>query len=859
MTKLVASAHAASERANSRFSHHPEAYHRFNVDQLHPSTASSPASVAAASRAYLACESVNQQMDDLILLMSSRSSTIAVEDLGRPKPGSLARDVKQIPVATSTYDNLKTLPYAERASFNPDLVCLKGTRVHILTVIYHWMQEEGEKPALLWLEGVFGAGKSFTAHSVAKEAHRLGILGSSFFMTPGTGIREGVDQKSASEEPPSLRNIVTSLIVDLGGLSDPFRWAVGKILKEHPRLATATPSVQLTELLLPSLSSLCNDRAFLWVIDGFDELMRYSDRDAADRFFETLCSSLPSFPPNFIVFITSRPLTNHPLPLSPAILHLVLDLSSAENIQDIGLISYAELEKLAASNQAFSIPPPRDHLAESFRRKAEGHPLWLRVTREYLRTSLNPNEELKELINLDRSGFFDYHQFMDSTYAYVIARSIDLGNSSNRKALKHVILVFLSLQRPLPFSTLLNILEGSTELPAKTFSTVTSYLRPLLLGFNTPNPIEFLHLSLRDFFASSRVFSDLIQDVPPPRDLSLGHFTLLQCSFQVMQTYLRPEKQVDEYPHDHPALRYVAGSWPNHLTSLNSTIYGPPLGGALSRFLDKSFIPWLDYHTVIGIPFLFTQAFLEQAKGFDEDIWNEKVFSQRQIPKKLDVIQGRFKSVGRLDDWRLCSNQAVDLWRILAGSSAKGQRHLYFSMLHKATGLTELGLNEDALTTHREALALCRSLDQQDCQQFKSADLAWLLSGYSGCLSQVGCHEEALAAIEEAVSLRRELVHERPKVEADLARSLTKFSVALSNVGRHSEALIASEAAVTLYRKLVGQHPGIHDADLARSLSNLCIDFLTLVDMRNLIPPSTRPYRSTVSFPTSSQRYSRKR
>ena len=83
--KLVSSERTASEQANSRFSHHPEAYYRFEVDQLSHHCASPQETVEASSRAYLAREDINQQLNELVLLMCSRPSTINMEDLGRAK------------------------------------------------------------------------------------------------------------------------------------------------------------------------------------------------------------------------------------------------------------------------------------------------------------------------------------------------------------------------------------------------------------------------------------------------------------------------------------------------------------------------------------------------------------------------------------------------------------------------------------------------------------------------------------------------------------------------------------------------------------------------------------------------------
>ncbi|KAH8798018.1 hypothetical protein DL96DRAFT_890265 [Flagelloscypha sp. PMI_526] len=822
--RSVSFSHAAFERARAILSPNPEAHYRFEVDHLRASAATSPADVEADSLAYLAREEVIRKTNALVRVMCSRTSTVRSEEISQDETSRPPQYVKYMPIAVSTLDSLKGLPRIERASFDLHNGCLKGTREHILPVIFKWMEEEGPKPPIMWLEGVLGSGKSFVAHSVAMEAHRLRILGASFFVTPGSGVREGANQPSTYTEPPSLKNIVSSLILDLGGLCENFRIAVAGILGERPCLATAAPSVQLTDLLLPSLSSLSKDRTFVWVIDGFDELMRYPDREVADSFFATLCSPPPSFPPNFIIFITSRPLSDHRLNQTSSIRLLLLDVSSQENTKDLDLIADAELKELAAANRAFSALSPSDQLSIDFRTKSQGYALWFRIVKEHLIRSSSPNQELRELVDLDGHGSSDVQQLIYSTYAEIIQRSIDLTHPNNRKALKHVILVFLALQRPLPLVTILDMLENSSELPSQSFVTIISHLCALLLGFNSSNPLEFIHLSLRDFFTSSAEFSDLIEDVPSPRDLSPGHFTLLQCAFQVMGSCLRQEVLVEKQPHDPSTLAYAAAAWPYHITCLNSKTYSMVLAQPLSKFLDNSFFAWLEYHTTIGIPFMFTQEFLARVKPLAPHIWDDKVLSQRQTVEKLDQLRSQFEHSERLDDWLLCSSVAVDLWRARVDSHSNGEdeRCLYMAVENKARGLEALTLHKEALSASEEAVALCRSLVQRSPQDSKPEDLPLLLARLSSRLSAAGRHGDALSVMEEAIPLKRQLAKAHPKVfVTNFANSLTRFASLLSDAGRDAEALAALEEAIPLLRQLGNHLPEEFEAELAISLYNL--------------------------------------
>jgi len=79
-------------------------------------------------------------------------------------------------------------------------------------------------------------------------------------------------------------------------------------------------------------------------------------------------------------------------------------------------------------------------------------------------------------------------------------------------------------------------------------------------------------------------------------------------------------------------------------------------------------------------------------------------------------------------------------------------------------------------------------------------------------LGYLGRREEALAASQEAIDVRRRLVQSRPDAFLpDLATSLSNISVDLSNLGRREEA-------PAIYRRLAEIRPDVFLPDLAMSL-----------------------------------------
>ncbi|MFF3087638.1 tetratricopeptide repeat protein [Streptomyces nojiriensis] len=146
-------------------------------------------------------------------------------------------------------------------------------------------------------------------------------------------------------------------------------------------------------------------------------------------------------------------------------------------------------------------------------------------------------------------------------------------------------------------------------------------------------------------------------------------------------------------------------------------------------------------------------------------------------------------------------------------------------------GLHNLSLRLGALGRHAEALAaideavkMLRELSQQQPGAFLPV-LATSLNNRSACLGALGRHEEALAANNEAVEIRRELSQQQPGAFlSNLAAGLNNRSADLGALGRHEEALAAIDEAVKILRELAGQRPDAFLPDLALSLNTQSVD-----------------------------------
>ena len=178
--------------------------------------------------------------------------------------------------------------------------------------------------------------------------------------------------------------------------------------------------------------------------------------------------------------------------------------------------------------------------------------------------------------------------------------------------------------------------------------------------------------------------------------------------------------------------------------------------------------------------------------------------------------------------WRLAYDETTAFTapfaeRVLVQALAKtqGEAERAGLLSNLSNCLVNLGKHEEALAAAEEALAVRRWLGAARPDVFER-DLAMSLSNLSNRLTDFDRRKEALAAAEEALAIRRRLAAIQPDVfERDLAASLNIVSNCLANLDQDKAALAAVEEAVAIHRCLAAGRPGAFEANLAISVNNL--------------------------------------
>ncbi|WP_459710266.1 tetratricopeptide repeat protein [Actinophytocola sp. KF-1] len=188
---------------------------------------------------------------------------------------------------------------------------------------------------------------------------------------------------------------------------------------------------------------------------------------------------------------------------------------------------------------------------------------------------------------------------------------------------------------------------------------------------------------------------------------------------------------------------------------------------------------------------------------------------QPYVALTLNSASNYLSGLGRHDESLAMAEEAVAIYRGLVDVRPDAFRADLARGLHTlGRALHMLGRVADSLAASREAVDIYREF--ADAPAFLPA-LALVLDGFAQDLSDMGHHDEAVAAATEAWTIRHNLPESRPH----LAHAATRLSRVLSQAGHHDRALPPAEEAVATCRLLHAADPTTYAPELAEALNAL--------------------------------------
>jgi hypothetical protein len=386
--------------------------------------------------------------------------------------------------------SLDTLPYAEGASWNPKLVCLKDTRKALIKDIIEWIYSADESGGaeIFWLSDVAGAGKSAIAHTIAQYCDNHGLLGSSFFF----------DRNIPDRRTP--HKLFTTIARDLVRPGNNVADHISLVLEEDRSVASACQTRQFEKLILEPALRHRIGRAVVIVIDGLDE-----EYDLET--LEILRDRVPELPGNFRIFVTSRLLDDIVTDLSEAghVNRRSIDIHGDSNQGDIGVYIRNRMHYIS-SRKRLAVEWPGEERTNDLINKSEGLFIWVSIVSEYLRTATHPDRKLSTLLYQRNLFGISTDARMDALYSDVLS-TCDWADEDFVHGYHLLMGAIMAAKAPLSSIALASLHRQQAELD------IDGVLRPLsslLTGlFDHDQPIHILHLSFRDFI-TCRAQSSLI-------------------------------------------------------------------------------------------------------------------------------------------------------------------------------------------------------------------------------------------------------------------------------------------------------------------------------------------------------------
>lgn len=417
--------------------------------------------------------------------------------------------------------NLNDMPYAAGAGFDPEKICLEGTRVEIIEKICMWASgiESGEKNVLL-LTGFAGSGKSTIAHSVAERFRPLKRLASMFCF----------DRAMPADRHPG--NIFRTIARDLADWDEEWKKLLSPHIQTREARTTNSPEIQFNEFILapsqrlksterlpkspedPPKDNLLAVGPVVIIIDALDESAGWGKRDTLLKILSAKTAELPS---NFRILITARAEGDVVAAFRDQshVHHLHMsEIKSTE--KDIEVFVRNRLDNLRGN-------PGFDDDVNWLTTSAERLFQWANTACRYIESQrgADPADQLRTLKQaVDRNKAPGHLNALDILYNSIVSETLNLEDQTVEERFRTVMGWILAAREPLSKSSLreLGQLSGA-DTNGNAVDLIVPLLGSLLSGVHDEHfAIVPLHTSFRDFLQENYC-QDLLR---PHSELAMG-------------------------------------------------------------------------------------------------------------------------------------------------------------------------------------------------------------------------------------------------------------------------------------------------------------------------------------------------
>jgi NACHT domain len=344
----------------------------------------------------------------------------------------------------------RVLEGLDTGGWRSDRRCLPGTRTRYINRIREWIRNP-EGPALCWLNGIAGAGKSSISHELAATLHAKRRPYSCFFFRQDDGTM--------------ALSAIRLLAYGLSFVSGLRELIIQAMEQSNDTRVNLTMGEQFTTFIVTPLqefASICPLRTVVLVIDGVDEC----PADIRPSFLSAISAGVPLLPSTVKVYLTSRPRVDvHQCLEALKPLNIPVTVGVGMDDGDIEYYLQHELEKIskaAGLEKTWSASQiKRD--ASVLASKAGGVFQWAWLLSSLLVNRVQPRDMVTRMLDVETSSTPEVNLDVMYTEALNIALP-EVSSDVNLGPLYHqVVGTVLAAKQPLTLSGICFLLKADSD------------------------------------------------------------------------------------------------------------------------------------------------------------------------------------------------------------------------------------------------------------------------------------------------------------------------------------------------------------------------------------------------------------